>query len=219
MAGGDAALQLSTTGGGTEGGLWGRCPCWQDAVPAALPLFSVTSALPFLVSVPNAAMLGAVGGLGTCCALQGCGPRGCGRRNVISQWWLRGSGPLSFLAWKNPEWCRGPSCQPQLRPAGEPAGLGGGGTRFLLPPSCVLCRPFPSSSCRLRVCACGAGGGGGSSWCSLWGWGQVGGRGVGVTQGRVLERGGNAAFCDSSVFLRSSQSCSPRPSLRAHSPA
>lgn len=185
MAGGDAALQLSTTGGGTEGGLWGRCPCWQDAVPAALPLFSVTSALPFLVSVPNAAVLGAVGGLGTCRALQGCGPRGCGRRNVISQWWLRGSGPLSFLAWKNPEWCRGPSCQPQLRPAGEPAGLGGGGDSLPAPPFLRSVPAFPLQFLQAEgLCL----------WCWWW-WGQLLVFAVGLGSGWGAGGWGHAGPC------------------------
>lgn len=180
----------------------GRCPCRQGAVPVVL--CDLESSFPGLCAQRGrAGDRGRVGdALGTRCALQGCG-----RRNAISQWWLRGCSPLSFLAWKNPERCRGPSCQPQLHPAGEPAGLEGGwcvggGGHFLLPPSCSLCWPFPSGSCRLRVCA-GVGGG-------LWGQLLVSAAGlgvtlgVGVTQGHALERGGNAAFCDSSVFLRSS---------------
>lgn len=49
-------------------------------------------------------------------------------------------------------------------------------------------------------------------------WGGALGLGAGVMWGQALERGGNAAFSDSSAFLRSSRE-TLAPSLRARSPA
>lgn len=49
-------------------------------------------------------------------------------------------------------------------------------------------------------------------------WGGALGLGAGVMRGQALERGGNAAFSDSSAFLRSSRE-TLAPSLRARSPA
>lgn len=49
-------------------------------------------------------------------------------------------------------------------------------------------------------------------------WGGGLGLGAGVMRGQALERGGNAAFSDSSAFLRSSRE-TLAPSLRARSPA
>lgn len=129
----------------------------------------------------------------------------------------------------------GPSCRPQLRPAGECVrslqGLGGG--HFLLPPPpsprsglafpLQICQEPKQDSLPAFLWGCfpprsGQGLAGGSSR-SLPAWG--GGRGclglgAGVTRGQALERGGNAAFSESSAFLRSNRE-TLAPSLRAPS--
>lgn len=158
--------------------------------------------------------------------------------------WPRGSGPLPSLAWKNPQaaarasgrWdpAVGRSCARLESVLGACRGWGGGG-HFLLPPPpsprsglafpLQICQEPKQDSLPAFLWGCfpprsGQGLAGGSSR-SLPARGGGGGRGclglgAGVTRGQALERGGNAAFSESSAFLRSNRE-TLAPSLRAPS--
>lgn len=116
----------------------------------------------------------------------------------------------------------------QLCPAGDPAGAGEGGISCSPSSSlpwlclCHLDLPgwFPRACLGVLPSPCGAGAHRGqlplSASPELGARGCLG-LGAGVTRGQASERGGNAAFSESSAFLRSSWE-TLAPSLRAPSP-